>query len=72
MFEWTHHPFGSCSCWQGHGLWRCNGAIIEGGSASIAEAIMLKSMFRMPMIIAFLAVILDMAILAGYFFQFAL
>lgn len=69
MFEWTHS-----SLWQLFLLARAwaLALIIGGGSASITEVIMLKSMFRMPMIIAFLAVILDMAILARYFFQFAL
>lgn len=47
-------------------------ALIIGGGASMAEVILLKSMFRLPMIIAFLAVIPGMAILAGYFFQFIL
>lgn len=37
--------------------------IIGGGGASITEVILLKSMFKMPMIIAFLVVILGMAII---------
>lgn len=47
-------------------------ALIIGGGASLTEVILLKSMFRTPMIIAFLTVILFMAILAGYLFQFVL
>ena len=47
-------------------------ALIMGGGASITEVILLKSRFRLPMIMAFLAVIPGMAILAGYFFQFIL
>ncbi|MCM1129446.1 MAG: permease [Alistipes senegalensis] len=44
--------------------------IIGGGGASLTEVILLKSMFKIPMIIAFLAVIIAMAICAGYVFQF--
>lgn len=54
------------------GLGAVMALIIGGGGASITEVILLKSMFRMPMIIVFLAVILGMAILVGYFFQFVL
>ena len=44
--------------------------IIGSAGASLTEVILLKSMFRMPMIIAFLTVILGMAILMGYLTQF--
>lgn len=57
---------------KGMGLGAVMALIIGGGGASITEVILLKSMFRTPMIIAFLAVILGMAIMAGYFFQFIL
>ncbi len=46
--------------------------IIGGGGASITELILLKSMFRTPMMIAFVTVIISMAITAGYILQFAL
>lgn len=55
---------------KGMGLGAVMALIIGGGGASLTEVILLKSMFRMPMIIAFLAVILGMAIISGYFFQF--
>jgi hypothetical protein len=40
--------------------------IIGSAGASITEVILLKSMFRMPMIVAFVSVILGMAITMGY------
>lgn len=43
--------------------------IIGSAGASLTEVILLKSMFRMPMIAAFLTVILGMAILMGYLTQ---
>ena len=57
---------------KGMGLGAVMALIIGGGGASLTEVILLKSMFRMPMIVAFLVVILGMAILAGYLFQFVL
>lgn len=45
-------------------------ALLVAGTANAAEIYKLKSMFRMPMIIAFLTVILGMAILMGYLTQF--
>ena len=46
------------------------GALIIGSAgASLTEVILLKSMFRIPMIVAFLTVILGMAILMGYLTQ---
>lgn len=43
--------------------------IIGSAGASLTEVILLKSMFRMPMIVVFLTVILSMAILMGYLTQ---
>ncbi|MGR1253334.1 hypothetical protein [Aeromonas veronii] len=43
--------------------------IIGSAGASLTEVILLKSMFRTPMIAAFLTVILGMAILMGYLTQ---
>ncbi len=57
---------------KGMGLGAVMALIIGGGGASLTEVILLKSMFRTPMIVAFLTVILGMAIVAGYIFQFAL
>lgn len=44
--------------------------IIGSAGASLTEVILLKSMFRTPMIVAFLTVILGMAILMGYLVSF--
>lgn len=57
---------------KGMGLGAVMALIVGGGGASITEVILLKSMFKMPMIIAFLTVILGMAIMTGYMFQFIL
>lgn len=57
---------------KGMGLGAVMALIIGGGGASLTEVILLKSMFKMPMIIAFVAVILGMAIISGYFFQYAM
>lgn len=43
--------------------------IIDSAGASLTEVILLKSMFRIPMIVAFLTIILGMAILMGYLTQ---
>jgi hypothetical protein len=43
--------------------------IIGSAGASLTEMILLKSMFRAPMIIAFLTVILGMAVMMGYLTQ---
>ncbi len=56
---------------KGMGLGAVMALIVGGGGASLTELILLKSMFKTPMIIAFLVVILGMAVLAGYLFQFA-
>lgn len=55
---------------KGMGLGAVMALIIGGGGASITELILLKSIFKTQMLAAFLAVILGMAIFAGYFFQF--
>lgn len=57
---------------KGMGLGAVMALIIGGGGASLTELILLKSMFRLPMLIAFLVVILGMAICAGYLFQYLL
>ncbi len=65
-------PLSAVLVGKGMGLGAVMALIIGGAGASLTEVILLKSMFRMPMIIAFLVVILGMAIFAGYFFQFVL
>lgn len=57
---------------KGMGLGAVMALIIGGGGASLTEVILLKSMFKMPMIVAFLVVILGMAIISGYFFQYVM
>ncbi len=57
---------------KGMGLGAIMALIIGGGGASLTEVILLKSLFKTPVILAFLAVVLIMAIGAGYIFQFAL
>ncbi|AMB52445.1 hypothetical protein AWZ83_20375 [Shigella sonnei] len=54
---------------KGMGLGALMALIIGSAGASLTEVILLKSMFRMPMIAAFLTVILGMAILMGYLTQ---
>ena len=44
--------------------------IIGSAGASLTKVILLKSLFRTPMIVAFLTVILGMAIMMGYLIQF--
>ncbi|HHX3712378.1 TPA: permease, partial [Citrobacter freundii] len=43
--------------------------IIGSAGASLTEVILLKSMFKTPLIAAFLTVILGMAIIMGYLTQ---
>ncbi len=62
-------PISSVLVGKGMGLGAVMALIIGGGGASLTEVILLKSMFKMPMIIAFLVVILGMAIICGYLFQ---
>ncbi len=65
-------PLSAALASKGMGLGAIMALIIGGGGASITEVILLKSMFRMPMICAFLIVILGMAIMAGILFQYVL
>lgn len=63
-------PLSAVLVGKGMGLGAIMALIIGGSGASITELILLKSMFRMPMMAAFLTVVLGMAVLAGYLFQF--
>lgn len=65
-------PLSAVLVTKGMGLGAVMALIVGGSGASLTELILLKSMFRTPMIVAFLAVILGMAIIAGYLFQFVL
>jgi hypothetical protein len=65
-------PLSAVLVTKGMGLGAIMALIIGGAGASLTEVISLKSMFRMPMIIAFLTVILGMAVSASYLFQFVL
>lgn len=65
-------PLSAVLAAKGMGLGAIMALIIGGAGASLTEVILLKSMFRTPMIVAFLVVILGMAIFAGYLFQFVL
>ncbi len=65
-------PLSAALVEKGMGLGPVLALIIGGGGASITEVILLKSMFKTPMIVAFLVVILSMAILAGYLLQYIL
>ena len=65
-------PLSAVLAAKGMGLGAIMALIIGGAGASLTEVILLKSMFRTPMIVAFLVVILGMAVLAGYLFQFVL
>lgn len=62
-------PLASVLLGKGMGMGAVMALIIGSAGASLTEVILLKSMFRTPMIAAFLTVILGMAILMGYLTQ---
>lgn len=59
-------PLASVLLGKGMSVGAVMALIIGSAGASITEVILLKSMFRMPMIVAFVSVILGMAITMGY------
>ncbi len=65
-------PLSAMLASKGMGLGAIMALIIGGSGASLTEVILLKSLFKNQMIIAFLVVILGMAVFAGYAFQFLL
>ncbi|MGY3914825.1 permease [Aeromonas australiensis] len=65
-------PLASVLLGKGMGIGAVMALIIGSAGASLTEVILLKSMFRTPMIAAFLTVILGMAILMGYLTQLLL
>ncbi|QFU75220.1 permease [Halioglobus maricola] len=64
-------PLSAALAAKGMGLGAVMALIIGSAGASLTEVILLKSLFRNPLVAAFLVVILGMAISAGYFYQLA-
>jgi len=62
-------PLSAALAAKGMGKGAIMALIIGSAGASLTEVILLKSMFKRPMIIAFLLVIFGMAILAGFLFN---
>jgi len=63
-------PLSAALAAKGMGLGAVMALIIGSAGASLTEVILLKSIFKNTMIIAFLAVILSMAIGAGYLYTY--
>ncbi len=61
-------PLSAALAAKGMGLGAVMALIIGSAGASLTELILLKSLFRSRMIAAFLAVILGMAVTAGYLY----
>ena len=59
-------PLASSLLGKGMGIGAVMALIIGSAGASLTEVILLKSMFKTPMIVAFLTVILGMAVMMGY------
>jgi hypothetical protein len=62
-------PLSAALAAKGMGMGAIMALIIGSAGASLTEVILLRSMFKKPMIIAFLLVIFGMAILAGFLFN---
>ncbi|MEW5249973.1 permease [Microbulbifer sp. 2201CG32-9] len=62
-------PLSAALLAKGMGMGAVMALIIGSAGASLTEVILLKSLFRKPMIVAFLLVIFGMAILAGLLFN---
>jgi len=63
-------PISAALAAKGMGLGAVMALIIGSAGASLTEVILLKSIFKSKMIIAFLTVILTMAVGAGYFYSY--
>jgi uncharacterized membrane protein YraQ (UPF0718 family) len=63
-------PLSAALAAKGMGLGAVMALIIGSAGASLTEVVLLKSIFKAPMIIAFLVVILSMAISAGYLYSY--
>ncbi|WP_257266774.1 permease, partial [Endozoicomonas sp. ONNA2] len=59
-------PLAAALAAKGMGMGALMALIIGSAGASLTEVILLKSLFRNPMIVAFLVVIFAMAIAAGF------
>ena len=62
-------PLSSALAAKGMGLGAVMALIIGSAGASLTEVILLKSIFKNPMIIAFLMVIISMAVSAGFLYN---
>ena len=63
-------PLSSALAAKGMGLGAVMALIIGSAGASLTEVILLKAIFKNQMIVAFLVVILTMAMLAGYLYSY--
>ena len=63
-------PLSAALAAKGMGLGAVMALIIGSAGASLTEVVLLKSIFKTPMIIAFLTVILSMAVTAGYLYRY--
>lgn len=63
-------PLSAALAAKGMGLGAVMALIIGSAGASLTEVVLLKALFKTPMIIAFLTVILSMAIGAGYLYSY--
>ncbi len=62
-------PLSSVLAEKGMGLGAIMALIIGSAGASLTEVILLRSIFRTPMVLAFLVVVFGMAILCGFLFN---
>jgi hypothetical protein len=62
-------PLSAALASKGMGMGAVMALIIGSAGASLTEVILLKSLFKAPMIIAFLVVIFGMAVLTGFAFS---
>jgi hypothetical protein len=62
-------PLSAALAAKGMGLGAVMALIIGSAGASLTEVILLKSIFKNPMIVAFLVVILSMAVSAGFLYS---
>ncbi|MGL5222052.1 MAG: permease, partial [Plesiomonas shigelloides] len=62
-------PLASVLLAKGMGMGAVMALIIGSAGASLTEVVLLRSMFKTPMIVAFLTVILGMAVFMGYLTQ---
>jgi len=63
-------PLSAVLAAKGMGLGAIIALIVGSSGASLTEVILLKSMFRTPMVAAFVLVVFTMAVFAGYLFQY--